>query len=408
MLDGSVPDRAVSESPAIRPPRVAIVASHVIQYQAPFFRLLAREIDADFTVLYCSRHGAEAYHDVDMGTTLRWDVDLLSGYRYRFLRNLGVGRGYTRLVNPGIVSALRGGRYDVVILFLGWGTVTSLMAIATCDGSAVPFLLYGDSSFLPPEDTPSRRLRARALKEMFRRARGFLVSGHLNAEYYKHYGADEARFSFVPWAIDNDRFSAASAFASGEREAMRARFGIRPDQMAIVFSGKLIRRKGPMTLLRAVEGDLRGRVTVMFLGQGELRKPLEAFAKTQGIQVHFPGFVNQTELPKHYAMADVFVLPSFDDPRATVINEAMACGLPVVVSNRCGPIGDIAKDGDNALVFRAGDEATLAAHLRHLAEQPALRQRMGRRSREIIAGWNYQRGVEGVRDALGKCLHLTD
>ncbi len=323
LLDGPVPDRTVSEARVSRP-RVAIVASHVIQYQAPLFRLLAREIDADFTVLYCSRHGAEAYHDVDMGTTLRWDVDLLSGYPYRFLRNVGLGHGYGRLVNPGIVSALRGGRYDVVILFLGWGTVTSLLAMAACARAGIPFLLYGDSSFAPPEDTPLRRLRARALRDMFRRARGFLVSGNLNGEYYKHYGADEARFSFVPWAIDNDRFSAASEFAPGEREAMRARFGVRPDQMAVVFAGKLIARKGPLGLLQAVDGDLRDRLAVVFLGQGELRQPLETFAKSHGVQVHFPGFVNQTELPRHYAMADVFALPSFDDPRATVINEAMA------------------------------------------------------------------------------------
>jgi glycosyltransferase involved in cell wall biosynthesis len=82
----------------------------------------------------------------------------------------------------------------------------------------------------------------------------------------------------------------------------------------------------------------------------------------------------------------------------------MACGLPVVVSDRCGPIGDIARDGDNALVFHAGDVKALAAHLDRLAEQPALRDRMGARSREIISGWDYQRGVEGVKEALGKCL----
>jgi len=85
--------------------RLAIVASHVIQYQDPFFRLLAEEPDVDLTVLYCSRQGAETYRDEDMKTTLAWDIDLLQGYRHPFLRNLARDNnaGYTRLINPGIV-----------------------------------------------------------------------------------------------------------------------------------------------------------------------------------------------------------------------------------------------------------------------------------------------------------------
>jgi len=383
--------------------RVAIVASHVIQYQAPFFRLLAGDPDVDLTVLYCSRHGAEAYHDAEMQTTLRWNLDLLDGYRHRFLRNFGRGRGYSRLINPAVMPALLRGGYDGVVFFLGWGTVTSLLGMAACRTAGVPFFLYSDSSFPPPEDTAGRRLRARALRLLFRGAEGFLVSGDLNAEYYRRYGASSDRFFLVPWAIDNERFMAGSRFTTGEREAMRARFGIRPEQVAVIFSAKLLPRKDPMTLLRAVEGmAARQSVVVVFLGDGELRAPLEASAAAQGIQARFAGFVNQTELPKHYAMGDVFVLPSIVEPRGAVINEAMACGLPVVVTDRCGSIGDIVREGENALVFSAGDAFALAACLQTLVEQPERRARMAQRSREIISTWDYRRGVEGVKMAFHK------
>jgi glycosyltransferase involved in cell wall biosynthesis len=116
--------------------------------------------------------------------------------------------------------------------------------------------------------------------------------------------------------------------------------------------------------------------------------------------VHLIGFVNQSEIPKHYAMADTFVLPSLDDPRGTVINEAMACGLPVVVTDRCGPVGDIVRHGDNGFVFRPGDIETLATDLDLLASDDSLRRRMSKRSHEIIADWNYTRGVEGVKAML--------
>jgi glycosyltransferase involved in cell wall biosynthesis len=379
---------------------VALVASHVIQYQAPFFRLLAAEPDLDLEVIFCSTDGAKVYRDEEMQTTFRWDLDLLGGYRHRFLRNFGFGEGYTRLINPGIVPALLFRRYDAVIFFLGWGTVSSLLGMAACRMRGTPVLMFGDSSFPPPETTIRSRIRAGLLRTIFRLTDRFLVSGVLNAAYYRHYGADEARFHLVPWAIDNARFEEGSRFEPGEREAMRARLGITDDQMAIVFSGKFLPRKDPMALLRAVNAMQHRNVAVIFLGNGELRGEMESFARERHLNVHFAGFVNQTELPKHYAMADVFVLPSFDDPRATVVNEAMASGLPIVITDRCGPIGDIVQHGDNGFVFAPGDVQALARHLDALAGDPGLRARMARRSREIIATWDYSRGVTGVMEAL--------
>lgn len=377
--------------------RVALVASHVIQYQAPFFRLLAAERDLDLTVLFCSPAGAESYVDADMQTTLRWDLDLLGGYEHQFLRNYGTGDGYTRLVNPSIVPAILRGRYDAVIFFLGWGTITSLLGIAACRMSDTPYLLFGDSSFIPPP----RVARDALLRAIVGLADGLLVSGAFNAHYYQHYGADPARFFAVPWAIDNERFATASRFAPNEREALRARAGIRDDSMAIVFSAKILPRKDPMTLLRAVDAMRhRDRAAVIFLGHGELREDAETFARERGLNVHFAGFVNQTDLPKRYAMADVFVLPSLDDPRATVVNEAMACGLPVLITDRCGPAGDIVRHGENGFVFQAGDFLTLASHLDTLAADARLRARMGERSRAIIATWDYSQGVKGVMSAL--------
>lgn len=384
--------------------RVALIASHVIQYQAPFFRLLAAQPELDLTVYFCSRAGAEPYRDEEMKTTLSWDLDLLGGYRHAFLRNFGWGDQYARLINPGVVPAILFGRFDAVILFLGWGTISSLLAIAACRMSGTPILMFGDSSFPPTETSLARRLRAGFIRTIVRLTDVFLTSGHFNAEYYRHYGADPRRFFRVPWAIDNERFANASRFAPGEREALRARYGIADDRMLAVFSAKLIPRKDPLTLVRAVERMRhRERAAILFLGHGELREEVERYARERGVSVHFAGFVNQAELPKHYAMGEVFVLPSLDDPRATVVNEAMACGLPVIITDRCGPSGDIAAHGDNAFVFAPGDVAALSAHLDALAESPELRARMARRSREIIAGWSYERGVEGVMEALRTC-----
>jgi glycosyltransferase involved in cell wall biosynthesis len=381
--------------------RVALITSHVIQYQDPFFKLLAANPEIDLTVLFCSRAGAQTYHDREMQTTLKWDLEMLQGYRHRFLLNLGRGSGFARLINPGVIPEMLFGRFDAAIIFLGWSAVTSFLAIAACRMRGLQFFIYGDSSFPPPEQTLTQRLRAGLLRAMFRMAAGFLVSGALNAEYYRHYGADPSRFFLLPWAIDNARFESGSRFAPGERKAMRERFGADDEAMLIVFSAKFLPRKDPMTLLRAVARMRnRDRTAVLLLGEGQLRAELTRFAESNDLRVHFAGFVNQSELPKHYAAGDVFVLPSTYEPRGTVINEAMASGLPVIVTDRCGAIGDIVLEGENAFIYPVGDAGVLAEQLDNLVDDPALRSRMAARSREIIAGWNHARGVDGVREAL--------
>ncbi|HEV7427637.1 MAG TPA: glycosyltransferase [Thermoanaerobaculia bacterium] len=384
--------------------RIAIVASHVIQYQDPFFRLLAADPEIDLTVLYLSDAGARTYRDADMGTALKWDVDLLSGYRFEFLRNLvhDSNRGWTRHINPGVIPALLRGKYEMVIFMLGWGSISALLGIATCRAAGIPFFLYGDSSFPPPETTLRSRMRAALLRLLFRNTTGFMVSGELNAAYYRHYGADPHHFFLLPWAVDNERFESASRFAPGERESMRQRAGVRPDQTLFVYSAKLVERKDPMTLLRAYEqlAD-RKHAAVLFLGDGILREPIEAYARDHNLGgIHFAGFVNQSELPKYYGMSDVFVLPSLYEPRGAVINEAMACGLPVIATDRCGSIGDIVLDGENAFVYPAGDAGALSHSMERLIDDAQLRERMAQRSREIIATWTFARGVEGVKDAL--------
>ncbi len=386
------------------PYRLAIVASHVIQYQDPFFRLLAAEPEIDLTVLYCSPHGAKPYRDEDMKTTLRWDLELLEGYRHRFLRNFGGGvdSGYFRHLNPGIVTALATGVWDAVLFFIGWGSFSALLGMATCAFLRIPFFLFGDSNLIPPETSARAVWRASILRFLFSHAAGFLTSGLQNADYLRHYGADPKTFFLVPWAIDNDRFTAAGRFTAGEREAMREHYGIREDQMAILFSGKLIPRKDPMALMQAFAAMReRLRAALVFMGDGELRAALERYAREHAVpDVHFLGFINQTDIPRHYAMCDVFALPSWYEPRGTVTNEAMTCGLPLLISNVNGAVGDIVQAGRNAFVFPPGDVAGITGALDALAADPDLRARMGNESRTLIEHWDYRRGVQGIKEAL--------
>src|ERR671923_2005224 len=134
-----------------RPYRLAVVASHPIQYQAPLFRALAARPEIDLTVLFCGDWGLESYDDKGFGRELKWDVPLLDGYRSEFLPNVSPKPSPSRfwgLINPGVVRRLRAGRFDALWMH-GWAKFTDWLAMLTAFASGVPVLLRGETTLLP-------------------------------------------------------------------------------------------------------------------------------------------------------------------------------------------------------------------------------------------------------------------
>ena len=388
----------------MKPYKLTFVGSHVIQYYGPLFRMLGAHPRIDFDVLYCTRHGAEAYLDHDLGVRFKWDLPLLEGYHHRFLRNFtSRDRGFFRHVNPGIIPALWRDR-PTAVWVSGWGTLSMWITYLTCRLLRIPYFVYGDNTFVVERRGPIGWARRVILQWLFRNAGGFLLQGIMNGDYYAHYGADRRKFFLVPYAVDNERFYRDSRMDPHERRRRREGLGIDPDRVVLLFAGKLLDRKNPVHLLDAVRRmRSRDQVAVMYMGDGRERGTLEQYARENEMpHVHFTGFVNQTEMPPLYALADVFVLPSSFDPRGTVTNEAMACELPVVISNMVGIYGegDIVRDGENGFIYQVGDNERLAALLDRLVEDPQLRRRMGARSLDIIRGWDFNRDIEGLVQAL--------
>jgi glycosyltransferase involved in cell wall biosynthesis len=188
------------------------------------------------------------------------------------------------------------------------------------------------------------------------------------------------------------------------RASLRDELGVPQDAVVILFSGKLMSRKRPLHAIQALEQmRLREKAALLFMGDGEERYMLETYVQERGLRnVRFLGFINQARMPQIYGASDIMVLPSTYDPRGTVVNEAMACGLPVVISDRVGVwgAGDILREGENGFVVPVGDITRLAQVLDTLTHDSALREKMGRRSLEIIGTWDYEKDVDGILAAL--------
>jgi glycosyltransferase involved in cell wall biosynthesis len=343
--------------------RLGILASHPIQYHAPVFRALAGQ--CDLTVFFAHRQTPQGQAAAGFGVAFDWDVDLLSGYRHVFLRNQAAVPATNRFFgcNCPELDGLIANQFDAFVV-TGWALFAYWQAVWACRKRGIPVLIRGDSQ-LPLQ----RRAALRVAKEiaypwLLRSFNGFLYVGQRNREYLLHYGVAPDRLFFAPHCIDNRLFAAG---AGDDPKQAPAPPGSQTKQ--VLFVGKLIERKRPADIIDAVSIARREGtdVEVVFVGDGKLRDRLAEHAARLHVPVRFVGFKNQTELPGYYAAADVIVLPS--DSQETwglVINEAMACGTPAIVSDAvgCGP--DLIDTGCTGLVYPLAAVDALASAIREV------------------------------------------
>ena len=376
--------------------RIGFLVSHPIQYYAPIFRALGRQ--CDLTVLFAHRQTAEQQARAGFGVAFDWDIDLLSGYDSRFLVNVARQPSTDRFAGcdtPGVADEIAHGKFDAFVV-PGWSLRCYWQAVRACRRFGVPILVRGDSQLGSQRTGVVRAAKALAFSHLLRRFDGYLYVGQRNREYLVHYGAPPERLFFSPHCVDNDAFAIAAAAASPPRDPARRR---------ILFAGKLIARKHPADLLHAVAHFGRQPAEIVFAGSGELEGELRQIAAQSSLRAEFLGFVNQSELPAVYAGADLLVLPS--DSQETwglVVNEAMACGIPAVVSDAvgCGP--DLVEPGATGAVFPFGDVAALAAAIDGVLSLD--RAHVRRRLSDKMAVYSPQRAasaiVEGATTLAGR------
>jgi glycosyltransferase involved in cell wall biosynthesis len=208
---------------------------------------------------------------------------------------------------------------------------------------------------------------------------------------------------FVPFTVDNQSFADRADVARTGRESRRAGLNVPPDIPVILYASKLTSQKRPRDLLLAqAELVRRGVLCVLVIaGDGKERSALEEEAKTLGLaRVVFVGFVNQSELPAYYAIADVFVLPSENEAWGLVINEVMSCGVPVVTTRETGASVDLVRDGETGYSYQTGDVTALADALAKVITDDELRKTMQENCVRRMASWGYAACVQGIRDAL--------
>jgi glycosyltransferase involved in cell wall biosynthesis len=372
-----------------RPVRLAYLVSHPIQYQAPLLRRIAREPDIDLTVLFGSDFSVRGYKDEGFGVEVAWDTPLLEGYNSEFLPSLR-DTGSLSLSSPisrAIFRTLQRLQPDALWVH-GYASINALHGILAANALGIPILLRAESWLADRARSPLKL----AAKTLFFRALGHtlhavLPIGSVNADYWSHYIPTVPQF-LMPYAVDNDYFAALAASAAPREQELRNELQLTADRPVILFASKLQTRKLADQLVEAYRRFLSTHTAsaapyLVIVGDGEERSNLEAQVAALGLtdSVRFAGFRNQSELPRFFQLAQVFVLPSRHEPWGLIVNESMASGCPVIVS----PVGDI---------------AALTHALHRVFATPTTAQQMGQAARTRIATWSFDQDIQGLRQAL--------
>ena len=372
--------------------RLVILTEIISPYRIPLFNALARQPGVDLHVIFLAETDPSLRQWQIYKQEIQFSYEVLRSWRKR------VGR-YNALLNFGLWRALKAAAPDI-ILFGGYNYIASWQALFWARMQGIPFVLWSESNLQDARrgHAPVEMLK----KEFLRQCSGFVVPGQSAREYLRVHKVKEAAIFTAPNAVDNDLFTAAAATSRKNASALRSELGL-PSRYCL-FVGRLVPEKGVFDLLAAyakLDERTRQRIGLVYVGDGASRWQLEeqAASISPGM-IRFVGFVQRDPLAKYYALAEMLILPTYSDPWGLVVNEAMACGLPVVVSRVAGCAGNLVRENWNGFLISPGDVPGLSSAMGSLAGNSELRTRMGDNSAQLISRYSPAAWALGIARAI--------
>lgn len=380
---------------------ILIFASHPIQYNAPMYKKLSEKFD--IKVAYFSDRGLKSREVKGLGNLPEWDIPLLDGYKYVFLKNYSIfsdKNTFFSRINFGVISEIYNWKGQYVWVS-GWNYFSNILAILTCFLLRKKILVRSDSN---AKDIPSKRgsfyylfnyIPKHMLIHSFYRV---LYIGLNNKKYFEFYKVPEEKFIFTPFSVDNERFQDKFNELIVVKNHLKQKLNIPEKDKVILFVGRLVPAKNPELLLLAFAKLKNINTHLVFVGAGYMEKNILSMAQKLNVvdRVKLVGYKNQSELPAYFVMSDVFVLPSTYEPWGLVVNEAMNNKLPIIVSTVSGCAEDLVINNENGFIFEPKNEIQLTSCIEKVIESDDLNSKMGMRSLEIINHYSFDVVVDNL------------
>ncbi|MGH9529072.1 MAG: glycosyltransferase family 4 protein [Terriglobales bacterium] len=371
--------------------RLTILTEIIAPYRIPIFNALAKVDGINLHVIFLAETDPEARDWLVYKNEIHFSSQVLPSYRKR------LGR-HNLLLNLGVGRALRRAKPDVIICG-GYNYIASWRALSWARRNRVPFLLWTESN---SKDLRQNNLLTQRLKRTFiGKCNGFVVPGKASREYLLSFNVSPEKTFTAPNAVDNNLYK---NFADDvRRDGAKWRSQLNLPKRYFLFVGRMVVEKGIFDLLRAYDSldpKLRADVGLVFVGDGSARAELERLSRTVKTgQIQFAGFIQRENLPRYYALAEALVLPTHTDTWGLVVNEAMACSLPIVCTDVAGCVPDLVEEGWNGRVIPARNIKALARILKDLASNTEIVREMGENSGERILHFSPEIFAQGIAEA---------
>jgi glycosyltransferase involved in cell wall biosynthesis len=387
-------------------PNLLIISSHPIQYYSPIFSSLDQSHDLNSIIYYLSLPDSKS-QSLGFNQNFTWDIPLLQGYNYRFA-NSSKGRGLfagffgVRLKHPITeIKDIKSFCKPDAALITGWHFWGMVQAFTALKLSNIPLILRMDSNSLHNRNFILRRI----YKIFFSWVDICLCVGKYNQMFCEELGFESSRIIRSPHVVDNDFFLSNSEIARQDLFNLRKMWKVPTDSFCFLFAGKLQSKKRPLDLLLAYREALlrtQQEIYLLIVGTGPLEEECKSFSQKYHLPISYVGFLNQTEIPKAYAVSDCIVLPSDQgETWGLVVNEAMACGLPAIASDYVGCVPDLVIDGETGFTYKCGDYQKLAEHLVYLAEHNLLAKKMGLNAQKLVHDqYSLKKVTESIKSAM--------
>ena len=371
---------------------LGIVQTHATQFDAPLYSRIYKHKEVELRVYY-TRPIRGTPFDPEIGLRPNWGTPK----RYRSL---------TR--QRGVINAIRFARNIIsarhnLIIISGYSPLYHLAVALYARLAGVPVGLRSDTTLETARGGIKSFIKRCVMPTVLRLYQTGHPTGFRARQYLVYYGlAEDRQFSF-PYTVDNNYLDSRSRRYRSRRDRLRRAIGIPPGSFVVLGVLKLIPREDPLTLLLGFAKLVKSCASVhlVLVGDGPMRKKIEATIKDKGIaNVHLQGYVRYSHLPLFYAIADLFVHPPLREPWGVSVNEAMACGLPVVVADAVGSHEDLVVPGNTGFVFKTGDPESLSSYLLLISQDRELCRSIGQNARALIANFSYESTEQSLIEGL--------
>jgi len=375
---------------------LAVLMTHPTQFDGPLFSRISQAGLIDLTVYYLETDRIADKVDKELGFSPNWDIPLTERYR-----SVVCPRQFVRRVRLLWRECVVGGNYDLVIV-PGYARLDTNLLVLAARRQAVGMRL--DTAPIHPQPRLKYWCKRTVLRRFFRRFATFHPVGSLTERYLEGLGVSASRMFRFPYAADNAYLAQRASLFRPERGRMLSDLGISPGSFVVLGVLKFVPRENPMELLRGFQlfHQTFPDSALILVGAGALEGEMKAYVGTEKLSncVRLVGYAKYSELPKWYAISNVFVHPALYEPWGVSVNEAMACGLPVVASSSVGSSYDLIEDGANGYRYPSGNAQALADCLASIASRPDRGRALGERSERLIKEWDFESAMKSIESTL--------